>query len=850
MKTFCKLIMAAMIAVIANTALAQTTVKGIVIDSLSKEGVPFATIAVNKPGDATNFAMTGITDMDGSFSGSIKNKGSYVMTIRSTGKEPIIRTINIKGEKILDLGKIKMKDAIDTLGVVEVVAQKALVSAEAGKIKYNAEGDPDNKTSTVLDMLRKVPMVTVDGEDNISINGNSSFVVYMNGRKNTMLTDNPTEMLKAMPASSVKNIEVITDPGSKFDAEGAGGIINLITDTQTKANQVAGNVNVNVTNRQQGAGAGISVQSGKFASTIRVNGSTGKSEMDMHSEQIQGNGSSDAPRSSTINDMENDGNTHFANIGVEASYEIDKSNLIALSGGLTSFGNKSDATQQIKTAFGGIDFINQMTSENEMKFSSYNLGVDFQHLFGGNAEKNLTFSYKMWGNSSNNNSLSLNPNVQSGNGYGIDYTGRKTDNKTTSAEHTFQIDYSAPVSSILTVEAGGKYIFRPKKSDGFTYLNYDGTLSILDDQTVKTTNNDNIGALYTQLSAKLSPKLSLRGGIRYEYTKQNVEYKNNHERDFSIDYNTFVPSATLNYSISMMQNLSFTYNLRISRPGERQLNPYHDYSNVTSVSFGNPALDVQKYHNFGISYGYFSMKQNLNLSLRYNTCDNGITNWTFYPDAISEATRTAFRVRDEDKDLMHNTYTNGTKNHTFTGNVYYSIQIGRSIRFFTNSTVTYAEMKNPISQTSNDGWSGNFFGNFQYTFPFKLKMSVGGMVSTKRKNINGWSKGLNIGMFSLERSFLNDKLTFSFSAMFDFKNGTKMVMESHTAGVGYTTDSKMTNYMGRFGISISYRFGKQIQVKRTRNTIQNDDFERTEQTGDDTPSMQQGGGAMGGGMRR
>ena len=848
MKTFCKLIMAAMIAVIANTALAQTTVKGIVIDSLSKEGVPFATIAVNKPGDATNFAMTGITDMDGSFSGSIKSNGSYIMTIRSTGKEPIIRNINIKGEKILDLGKIKMKDAIDTLGVVEVVAQKALVSAEAGKIKYNAEGDPDNKTSTVLDMLRKVPMVTVDGEDNISINGNSSFVVYMNGRKNTMLTDNPTEMLKAMPASSVKNIEVITDPGSKFDAEGAGGIINLITDTQSKVNQVAGNVSLNVTNRQQGAGAGISVQSGKFASTIRVNGSTGKSEMDMHSEQIQGN--SDDARSTTTNDMENDGHTHFANIGVEASYEIHKSNLIALSGGLTSFGNESDATQQIKAAFGGIDFINQMTSENEMKFSSYNLGVDFQHLFGGNAEKNLTFSYKMWGNSSNNNSLSLNPNVQSGNGYGIDYTGRKTDNKTTSAEHTFQIDYSAPVSSILTVETGGKYIFRPKKSDGFTYLNNGGTLSILDDQTVKTTNNDNIGALYAQLSAKLSPKLSLRGGIRYEYTKQNVEYKNNHERDFSIDYNTFVPSATLNYSISMMQNLSFTYNLRISRPGERQLNPYHDYSNVTSVSFGNPALDVQKYHNFGISYGYFSMKQNLNLSLRYNTCDNGITNWTFYPDAISEATRTAFNVRDEDKDLMHNTYTNGTQNHTFTGNVYYSIQIGRSIRFFTNSTVTYAEMKNPISQTSNDGWSGNFFGNFQYTFPFKLKTSIGGMVSTKRKNINGWSKGMNIGMFSLERSFLNDKLTFSFSAMFDFKNGTKMVMESHTAGVGYTNDSKMTNYMGRFGISISYRFGKQIQVKRTRNTIQNDDFERTEQTGDDTPSMQQGGGAMGGGMRR
>ncbi|MCR5454713.1 MAG: TonB-dependent receptor, partial [Bacteroidales bacterium] len=160
MKTIYRIIVTAIVAIMANTAIAQTTVKGILLDSLTKEGVPFATVAVNKPGDATNFAMAGITEVDGKFSGIIKNKGSYIMTIRSTGKETIVRTINIKGEKTLDLGKILMKDAIDTLGTIEVVAQKALVSAEAGKIKYNAEGDPDNKTSTVLDMLRKVPMVT------------------------------------------------------------------------------------------------------------------------------------------------------------------------------------------------------------------------------------------------------------------------------------------------------------------------------------------------------------------------------------------------------------------------------------------------------------------------------------------------------------------------------------------------------------------------------------------------------------------------------------------------------------------------------------------------------------------
>ena len=846
MKTIYKLILTAMIAAVANIALAQTTVKGIVIDSLSKEGVPFATVAVNKPGDATNFAMTGITEVDGSFSGVIKSNGSYIMTIRSTGKQPIVRNINVKGEKVLDLGKLIMKDAIDTLGTVEVVAQKALVSAEAGKIKYNAEGDPDNKTATVLDMLRKVPMVTVDAEDNISINGNSSFVVYMNGRKNTMLSENPSDLLKAMPASSVKNIEVITDPGSKFDAEGAGGIINLITDTQTKVNQIAGNVILNITNRQQGAGAGVSIQSGKFAASLRVNANHGdsESEMDMNQTQNAGIGENAVARSKNDTHQESDGNNNFGNVGLEASYEIDKSNLIALSGGFTTFGGDNDSWSKTSTEFGGKKIENFTSSNSDNKFGAYNFGIDFQHLFGGNAEKNLTFSYKLMGTTMTNNSLSTNGSPASIDGYNADYSGRKTNNKTGSAEHTFQIDYSEPVNNVLTVEAGGKYIFRPKKSDGTTYMNDAfGNLTLLPDQTVDYTNNDNIGALYTQISAKLTQNLSLRGGIRYEYTRQNVKYNNNHDRDFHIDYNTFVPSATLNYSISMMQNLSFTYNMRISRPNERQLNPYRDYSQMTAVSFGDPTLDVQKFHNFGISYGYFSMKQNLNLSLRYSTSDNGITQWQFYPTAL-DLSSLKILVKEEDKDLLHSTYTNATESHTYSGNVYYSIQIGRSLRFFTNASFSYAEQKNPISQTSNEGWNTNVFANLQYTFPFKLKASVGAMMSSKRKTINGTMSGMNMGTLSLEKSFLNDKLTFSFSAMLDLKNGMNMVMENHTNGQGYISDMKMKNSMGRFGLSISYRFGKSIQVKRAKNTIQNDDFEHTQQSGDDTPAMQ--GGAQGG----
>ena len=853
------LVLATALLSFAGNLKAQISVSGVVVDSLSGQGVPFATVAVAVSPTSTDYLMTAMTDVDGAFKGTVKKAGTYYAIIRSVGKNTVEHKFTISSsQNSINLGNIKMSEKIDKLSEVTVTAQKALVSAEAGKIKYNTEGDPDNKTATVLDMLRKVPMVTVDGDDQISINGNSSFVVYMNGRKNTMLSENPSDLLKAMPASSVKNIEVITDPGSKFDAEGAGGIINLITDTQTKTNQIAGNVSLNVSNRQQGAGAGLSVQSGKFAASLRINANHGTSESEMDMSRIQYDGlgiESINEKSKTTTHQESDGDRTFGNVGLEASYEIDKSNLIALSGGYTTFGGDNDSWSETYTKFGTLETLNKTTTESDNTFGAYNFGVDFQHLFGGNAEKNLTFSYKLMGTTMENNSLSTNPNPLSIDNYNVDYTGRKTDNTTGSAEHTFQIDYTTPLSDIFTVEAGGKYIYRPKKSDGTTYMNNNGDLTLLPDQTVDYTNNDNIGALYTQMSAKLSPKLSIRGGVRYEYTYQSVKYNNNHERDFHTYYNTFVPSATLNYSISMMQNLSFTYNMRISRPNERQLNPYRDYSTIGQVSFGDPSLEVQKFHNFGVSYGLFSMKQNLNISLRYSTSDNGISQWSFIPNAL-DITSLHILIKDTDLDLTHNTYTNATKSDTYNGNIYYSIQIGRSVRFFTNASLSYSDMKNAVSETSNDGWNGNIYANLQYTTPFKLKISAGAMMSSKRKSINGTMSGMNMGMFSLEKSFLKDKLTFSFSAMLDLKNGMNMIMENNTYGQGFTNNMKMSNSMGRFGLSITYRFGKNIQVKRAKNTSQNDDFEHTEGGSDDTPSMGSGaqggmgGGTMGGGMRR
>ena len=214
-----------------NTTTSSYIVKGILVDSLTLEGEPYATIEIVEKKAPDKAVKMAVTDMQGNFKEKMNAQpGMYVITITSIGKSTVTKDFEVKsGEKEADLGTLYTSEATNELGSVEIVAQKPLVKADIDKIEYNVQDDPDSKTNTVLEMLRKVPLVTVDGEDNIKVNGSSSFKIHVNGKPDNMMSDNPVDVLKSMPANTIKHIEVITNPGAKYDAEGVGGILNIVT---------------------------------------------------------------------------------------------------------------------------------------------------------------------------------------------------------------------------------------------------------------------------------------------------------------------------------------------------------------------------------------------------------------------------------------------------------------------------------------------------------------------------------------------------------------------------------------------------------------------------------------------
>ena len=210
---------------------AQTvTVKGTLVSTIDQEPLPYATISVALETNPSTSVKKLATGENGVFNTSLE-PGNYIFTFNFVGMNPIEQQVELSlNENPHDMGVIEMLEGSTELDELSVTAQAPLVKVEIDKLTYSAKDDPESATSNVLDLLRKVPLVTVDGEEEIQLKGSSNFRIYLNGKPSNMISGNPSQVLKSMPANSVKDIEVITDPGAKYDAEGVGGIINIVTD--------------------------------------------------------------------------------------------------------------------------------------------------------------------------------------------------------------------------------------------------------------------------------------------------------------------------------------------------------------------------------------------------------------------------------------------------------------------------------------------------------------------------------------------------------------------------------------------------------------------------------------------
>ena len=445
---------------------AQFSVKGILVDSLTHESEPYATIRISLDKSPEKPVRMNVTDAKGKFQEKLPQTGNYTLQITSVGKRTVVRRFSItNNQRVADLGTLYTCDDAQMLKGVEVVAQKPLVKAEIDKISYSIEDDPDSKTNTTLEMLRKVPLVTVDGEDNIQVNGSSNFKVHVNGKPNTLMSNNPKEVLRSLPANSVKSIEVITEPGAKYDAEGIGGILNIIT---TDAKMQGYNVTLGANANNMGlSGYGYgTVQVGKLTLTGNYSYNHQNQPRSLSDSEREDFTSTDYRHLLTQGSSKSTGNFQFGNI--EGSYEIDTLNLITFSANV--FGGKFDTHGDSRTIMSDNDwkerYSYQTLNRSISQFGNIGINADYQHSFKKKGEY-LTLSYK-FNNSPNNNEADTDYDEIKDVPFNLLH--QYFDNDAHTAEHTAQVDYVNPLNEKHYIDAGMKYIFRENYSDSRYFL--------------------------------------------------------------------------------------------------------------------------------------------------------------------------------------------------------------------------------------------------------------------------------------------------------------------------------------------------------------------------------------------
>lgn len=801
---------------LCTTASGQNTtnfsIEGRVVEASTDKAIGYATVALLQT-DSTVVAAVA-ADAVGDFKLSTKKAGAYTLQISSVGYTTLSRAVEISDERT-KLGRIALEQGVDIEEVV-VAVQKPLIVADDEKLAYSVEDDPDAATSQLVDIMRKVPQLSVDAEGNVRLNGQSDYKVLVNGRSSSMMSKNFKTVIESMPAGSVKKIEVITNPSTKYEAEGVGGIINIITNRKV-AGGYNGNINLSGSTAYSINGnAYFAAQAGKFSISASVYMQDMKSRLPYRSESFRE--VFDDPTMHLMNSsatMKYDGRYHGAHFN--ASYEIDTMNLLTLEGGY--YNGKSWDKSDSKTEIFSIDNERVMAYDNTMesgfKYSSYWASANYQHRFN-REEHTLTLSYEM----------DLSPDKEDQlydvlNTFNYPTSARRNLGDNGSFDNTVQIDYFNPINKMHSIEAGSKYIYRRYTNESQTLLRDEATgeFAIAPDYPRSDMNyTQNILALYAGYHVK-GKKLSGRVGARMEQAWSDVVVRTEKE-DIAYDPSLFnvIPYASANYRPNDANTLSLSYTQRLSRPNLWNMNPYRNESPM-SVSYGNPDLDATLAHSFALSWRRFSSSWNISLGTTSSFSNNALSPYSFVEDGVT-----------------HSTYGNIAKRQIYGLNGTIGYRSGVKFNVQLSGQGGYNVIKAPTLNLSNDGFTYNvslyasaalwknatiYCNGYAFRFGVDLENSF-------KQTYFSYGLGLRQQLFK-------KKLTLSFTASNPFTPDMKLTNITETNS--YRSENTSWQTLRHFSFSVGYRFGKsQVNVKSTNRSIQNDDME----------SNSRGGGNSGG----
>lgn len=819
-----------LLANLSSYAQGNSSITGTVFDSLSQRPVEFANVALARLGSPTPIDGT-ICDESGEFTLNKVEVGEYQLMISFIGFETRVISVTISDKRQdINVGTVIISPTPQILEAVTVEGQKSLIEERVDRTVYNAENDLTTRGGDATDVLKRVPMLSVDLDGNVSLRGNQNILVLINNKPSTIVASSVSDALKQIPADEIKSVEVITSPSAKYDAEGSAGIINIITKKNTLHGATL-NINSGIGNRGSNLGLNGNLRTGKMGFSLGGFGrsyynTTGSFENEQLTRLLRGDGTVDETLNIQRADTRNSGLFGSYNLGWD--YDINPKNSMAAS---VRFGVRNSRTFQddlTTQRFFNEELIASTLAENENKGAYNNIDASFNYTHYYDKPQR-EFAFQSMFSRNNGNSLFEN--------FLLDPADRevlnrfRNDNDSYNQEVTFQVDYQTPIGSMQMFEIGGKTIMRSVVSD-FTSSQATGEEAYVPFISAGFNNNLNydqdIVAGYLAYTLSLKNGYSVKAGSRYEHTVISA-YSQTEDNIEIPSYGVLVPSVNVSKRFKNNNTLKASYNRRIQRPSIRYLNPNIQRDNNLDVTVGNPTLAPEYTNNFELGYSTIFKGVMLNITGFARLTNDGIQS-VRVPDQLDGLA------------ILKTTYENIGKDNAFGTSVFVNVNTGKlSLNGGTDLYYAMLDNNNPVDslRASNEGFvnSGRLFGSYNFNKGWAAQFF--GFYRGRQVQLQGTQGGFYIYSLGFRKEF-NEKRGTIGLGMENFLQSSIKMRTRIESPLLQQTRLNTRNMMG-FRLTFSYRIGKMSvdqRPARRRRTINNDDL-KSDGGGDG--GMQMGG---------
>jgi ferric enterobactin receptor len=787
---------------------ADNTITGTIIDSASHLPLEYATISLFKK-QSTKPVTGTVTDKKGHFVVTDIKDGVYRIEFEFIGyKSFVIKDVQLnKTNSRVYVKTISLDPQKTNLQSVTVVAQNKLVENKIDKLVYNAEKDISSQSGVATDVLKKVPQVSIDVDGNVELAGSGGIRFLINGKPSTAFGSSITDVLQSIPASQIKSIEVITNPGAKYDAQGLGGIINIILKTNT-AKGYNGNLSLTAGTRNENGSFNLNARNKNFGVNAFVSGNKRlTSTIPSSSDRL-------TQDSLSSNTLHQEGVGQFERHGLQAGTGFDwtykKYNSFSGSVSYNDFGNTGNGrTNQAlySDKVGSPPAILSLINSNYIStFKNVDAGLNYKRTFAKEDQE-----LEIGVNTSSGNNKNTSANAQSFLPQDSLFYGRRSTNPGKTDETEIKIDYTQPIKKDVTLGVGSKASFYNINStsnvDGYQpgLKAYQPNPSLSNDLKY----HQKVYALYSELSFPVANLLQAKIGGRYERTEINSYYSNAQQQAKVPGYNTFVPSIFLSKKIGELHTIKLSYSKRIERPDYQALNPFVNTNDPKNLTAGNPNLQPEIGHRYELSYTRDLGKTgSVMVNLFYRVNEHDIQPYlVYYPSyTVGDTTYTNVTV---------STRQNIGMEQNLGMNLFGDVHINSKLGLRSNVFLFRRHTINTLDQ----GYDYNSFNyrvnlNANYQFTKTLVAEFFGNFNSPRHEAQGRYPSFTTYSFAMRKQFWKKKGSLALTAnnfMQEYVNQKTMLF-----GPGFSVNGLRQIPFRSIGINFTWKFGK-LEFKKEKS---------------------------------